>query len=84
MKFDSQHIVSALGILVGGLGTVLSLLVAFGVNITPDQHTAIIAVGSLLLLILGVFLNPSIPLGSTSEKPPEEVTPEATPAQPVK
>ncbi len=60
---SSTKIFAALSILVGGLGTVLSLLIAFGVNITPDQHTAVLAAGSLLLLIAGVWLHPSIPVG---------------------
>ncbi len=58
---------SALTILVGGAGTILSALVAFGVDITPDQHTAIIAVGSLLLLVAGVWMHPSIPVGNTTD-----------------
>lgn len=80
MKFDAQHVLSALGILIGGLGTILSLLVAFGVDITPDQHTAILAVGSLLLLIVSVFLAPYVPLGTTAEKPDEPPKPTQLPA----
>lgn len=70
MDFSAQNVVASLGILVGGLGVILSLLIAFGVNITPDQHTSIEAVASLLMLVLGVFLHKNIPLGSTEEKPP--------------
>lgn len=47
---------AALGIIVGGIGAILSLLIAFGVDITPDQHTAIVSVVSLLLLALGALL----------------------------
>lgn len=55
--------VAALGILVGGLASVFELLVAFGVNISPDQQTAIAAVGGLALVVLGVFFHPSTPTG---------------------
>lgn len=54
---------AALGIAVGGIATVLQLLVAFGVNITPDQHTAIGATAGLVLLILGVWFHPDSPVG---------------------
>jgi len=64
----STKIFSALSIVVGGLGSILGLAVAFGVHVTPDQHTAIIAVGSLLLLVAGVWLHPSIPVGNTDTK----------------
>ncbi len=64
---SSTKIFAALSILVGGLGTVLSVLVAFGVDVTPDQHTAIVAAGSLLLLVAGVWLHPSVPVGNTTD-----------------
>lgn len=67
MKEDAgTKILAVLSVLVGGAGTVLSLLVAFGVDITPDQHTAIVAAGSLLLLVVGAMLHPSVPIGPTS------------------
>jgi hypothetical protein len=71
----SANIVGSLSILVGGIGVILSLLIAFGVNITPDQHTAIEAFGALLLLIAGLWLHPKVPIGSTAEKPPPGVGP---------
>ncbi len=59
-------ILAALGIIVGGLGSILSLLVAFGVDVTPDQHEALASVSGLLLLVLGVWFHPSIPVGNKS------------------
>lgn len=56
---------AALGIAVGGLDSILQLLVAFGVHITPDQHTAIGAVSGLVLLFLGAWFHPSVPIGNT-------------------
>lgn len=64
----SAQILGALAVIVGGLGTILSLLIAFGVNISPDQHTAIIAAGSLLLLIVGAVLHPNVPIGPTANE----------------
>lgn len=66
---SSTKIFAALSILVGGLGTLLGLLVAFGAHVSPDQHTAIIAAGSLLLLVAGVWLHPDIPVGNKSDPP---------------
>lgn len=60
----ATKILAVLGVLVGGAGVVLSLLVAFGVNITPDQHTAIVAVASLLLTVVSAWLHPDIPVGN--------------------
>lgn len=59
---------AALGIIVGGLDTILQLAVAFGAHVTPDQHTAIASASGLLLLVLGVWLHPSIPVGNTEAK----------------
>ena len=58
---------AALGIIVGGLDSLLNLAVAFGVHVTPDQHTAIASVSGLLLLVLGVWLHPSIPVGNKAD-----------------
>ena len=60
----ADKVLATLAILVGGLGTILSLLVAFGVHISPDQHTAIIAVAALLLTTVGAWFHPSVPFGS--------------------
>lgn len=56
-------VLAALGILVGGLGVIFALLGAFGVNITDDQQKAIAGVASLVLLVLGVWFHPDVPVG---------------------
>ena len=66
----SARILGVLGILVGGAGAILSLLVAFGVDISPDQHEAILAFLSLLMLALGAWVHPDVPVGTTESKPP--------------
>lgn len=59
-----SKLLAALGIIIGGADAVFAVLTAFGVNITPDQHTALVAVAGLALLVLGVFFHPSIPVGN--------------------
>jgi cytochrome c biogenesis protein CcdA len=66
-KYMSK-VVAALGILVGGLAVVFELLVAFGINVTPDQQTAIAAVAGVVLTILGVWFHPSVPVGVSDKK----------------
>jgi hypothetical protein len=60
-------LVAVLGILLGAGATILSVLVAFGVNITPDQHTALLAAGGVLLTILGLWAHPDIPVGPSTK-----------------
>jgi len=59
-------VLAVLSVIVGGLGVILTAAVAFGVNITPDQHTAIVGLGSLLLVVAGAWLHPSVPVGNGS------------------
>jgi hypothetical protein len=73
--YTSARILGVLSVIVGGLGSILSLLIAFGVDVTPDQHTAIVAAGSLLLLIVGAMLHPDVPVGIKADTPPEEPKP---------
>ncbi len=54
---------AAVAILVGGLASVFELLVAFGVNLSADQQTAIAAVAGVGLAILGVWFHPDLPGG---------------------
>ena len=56
-------LLSSLAIVAGGADAVFSLLVAFGVNVTPDQHTAIVAVSGVVLAVLGAWFHPSVPVG---------------------
>lgn len=60
---ERDHILPTATIIVGGLGTILTLLIAFGVNLSPDQHTALEGAAALLLLVLGVWFHPKIPVG---------------------
>lgn len=58
---------AALAIFVGGLATVFELLSAFGVDVTQNQQTSLAAVSGLILLILGVWFHPDIPVGSQAD-----------------
>jgi hypothetical protein len=73
--YNAARLLGVLSVIVGGAGTILSLLIAFGVDISPDQHTAIVAAGSLLLLIVGAVLHPDIPVGPTKDTPAEAAPP---------
>ena len=68
MNSTGSKIFAALGILVGGLESLLALAVAFGAHITPDQHTALGSVSGLLLLVIGLWFHPAVPVGIQAKK----------------
>jgi len=58
-----SKVLAALGILVGSIGVIFSLLEAFGVDITKAQQTAVAGVAGLVLTVLSVWFHPSLPVG---------------------
>lgn len=58
-------IIASASAISGLVVAVLVLLVAFGVNITPDQHTAIEGLVAAIMIIVGTLLHPDIPVGVT-------------------
>lgn len=59
----SSKIIAVIGLIVGGLAAIFELLVAFGVNITANQQTAIAAVAGLVLAVVSAWFHPNIPVG---------------------
>lgn len=53
-------------IVLAAIAALLALLSAFHVPISPDQHTAILAVVSAALAVLGIYFHPDIPIGKSS------------------
>jgi hypothetical protein len=66
----SARFVTIVGILVGATATILQLLVAFGIDITPDQQTAIAAVAGVVLLVVSALFSPDVPIKTPA--PPSE------------
>lgn len=64
-----DKIIALVGIVVGGIGTVLALLEAYGLDISPAQEEAIAGVASLVLLALGAWFHPNVPVGPTDGSP---------------
>lgn len=58
-----DKLIALLGVIVGGITTILELFVAFGVNLTADQQTAIAAVAGLVLTAVSAWFHPKIPVG---------------------
>jgi hypothetical protein len=60
----SNKVVAILGIVIGGLASILQLLNAFGMDISMEQQEAIASVAGLMLLAVSAWLHPSIPVGN--------------------
>ena len=54
-----NKLVATVGTLVGGAAVVFQLLVAFGVDLTPDQQTAIASVAGLVLTVVSLWFSDS-------------------------
>lgn len=59
-----SKLLAVLGILLGSAATFLGVAVAFGLHITPDQHTALLSVVGVLTAILGLWFHPDVPGGA--------------------
>lgn len=57
------RLLASASVISGLVVAVLGLLVAFGVHITPDQHTAIEGVVAAILVVLGAWFHPDVPVG---------------------
>jgi hypothetical protein len=61
-----MKIIANATLLTGLVTAFLALLVAFGVDITPDQHTAILGAVGAIVSLLGALAHPDIPVGPTT------------------
>lgn len=57
--------------IVGSIAVVYSFLAAFGIEISQDQQDAITGVLGLLLVVAGIWLHPSTPVGDQPPPDPE-------------
>lgn len=62
-------LVASASVILGLVTSLLTLASAFGLHITPDQHTAIQGVIAAALTVLGLWFHPDVPVGTTEEKP---------------
>jgi len=55
-------------VIVGAAGVFYALLAAFGVELSQSQQDAVTGVLGLTLVIAGIWLHPSVPIGPTDDK----------------
>lgn len=65
----TSKIMATLTAVVGSLGVLVAVLAAFGITLTQEQLEALTGVGGLIVTIAGIWLHPSVPVGSTEENP---------------
>lgn len=63
----TSKVLATLTALVGAGGTLFAICTAFGLDFNADQRTAIEGGLSVVLLIAGLWLHPSVPVGPTGD-----------------
>lgn len=63
-----DRIIAVLGIIIGGLTSILQFLVAFGVDLTDAQTVSITSIAGLVLLAVSAWFHPDIPVGSSTDE----------------
>jgi len=61
-----QKILATATALVGGIAAVYALLTASGIEMSQDLQDALTGVAGLVLIVLGIWLHPSVDIGDTS------------------
>lgn len=64
----TSKILASATLITGLVTAILTLLTAFGVTITPDQHTAIQGVVAGVLVVAGAWFHPDVPIGDAAPK----------------
>lgn len=59
----TSKVLATLTALVGAIGVLYSLAAAFGWELTQTQQDAVTGVAGLVLVIAGIWLHPSTPIG---------------------
>jgi hypothetical protein len=61
-----QKILATLTAIVGGLAAIYALLTASGIEMSQDLQDSLTGVAGLALIVFGIWLHPSVPVGDTS------------------
>jgi hypothetical protein len=60
-----SKVLAAFGIVIGGLSVIDDFLSAFGIyDLSDAQNGALAGIAGLLLLVLGLWFHPSVPVGN--------------------
>lgn len=59
----TTKILATLTAIVGGIAVVYSVLGAFGIEVSQDQQDAVSGLLGLILIVAGIWLHPSVPVG---------------------
>jgi hypothetical protein len=59
----TTKVLATLTALIGAIGIVYALFAAFGIELTSAQQDAITGVAGLVLVVAGIWLHPSVPVG---------------------
>lgn len=62
-KDTATKVLATFTAIVGGLASIYALLAAAGVEMSTDLQDGITGVGGLVLLVAGLWLHPSVPVG---------------------
>ena len=64
----AAKVLATLTAVVGAVSIIYAFLAAFGVELTQNQQDAITGVLGLVLVMAGLWLHPSVPIGPSEPK----------------
>jgi hypothetical protein len=68
----TTKILATLTAVIGGIGVVYSVLTAFGIELTSEQQDALTGLLGLVLIVAGIWLHPSTPVGVQETGPADD------------